>query len=347
MKFGLIGVGYWGRNYLRLIRESAAADVAWICDASPSSLESVHELAGEARMTGDPRDVLDDAAVDAVVIATPASTHFDLARAALEAGKQVLCEKPLALTVEQCQRLVEISEDEARVLFVGHTFIYNPGVRAAHRLVRDGVLGRVRHCDATWAAPGPVRHDVDAVWDLAPHPISILTSLFGSVREVAATGQSILNGANRADLAVVHLVFDCDATAHVHVSWVAPLKVRALTITGDRRVAVFDDLATRDKLRLFETEAALASTTRFGEASGRASAAPSGPVAIEGIPAVEPLRAQLDHFLECCKTGVTPESNGERGEAVVRILQAAQRSLDAGGEHMTLSRAARPARASA
>jgi predicted dehydrogenase len=342
MNFALIGVGYWGRNYLRLIGESRLANVVAICDASCSSLESVRDLAGTAQLTDDPRDVLDDAAVEAVVIATPASTHFELARAALEAGKQVLCEKPLALTVEECERLIQISEGEARVLFVGHTFIYNPGVRAAQRLVREGALGRVRHSDATWAAPGPVRHDVDAVWDLAPHPISILTSFFGTVTEVAATGQTILNGDGRADLAVVHLVFDSGATAHVHVSWVAPLKVRSLTITGDHRVAVFDDLATKDKLRLFETEAALAATTGgFGRASTRAAAAPSGPVAVEDIPAVEPLRAQLEHFVECCRTGVTPESSGERGETVVRILEAAQESLDSGGRHVALARSPR------
>jgi predicted dehydrogenase len=341
MKFAVIGVGYWGRNYIRVIGDSPAAEVAWICDASSSSLASIRNLVPEARVTDDLWDVLEDDHVDAVVVATPASTHFDIARAALDAGKQVLCEKPLALTVSQCETLIDVADNEARVLFVGHTFIYNPGVRAAQQLVRDGALGRVRHCDATWAAPGPVRTDVDAVWDLAPHPISILTSFFGSVAEVGATGQAILNGANRADLAVVHLVFDCDATAHVHVSWIAPRKVRSLTITGDRRVAIFDDLASEEKLQLFETEAALAHTTpSVGGASARAAAAPGGPVAIRNISAVEPLRAQLDHFVECCEGGVTPESSGERGEAVVRLLEAAQESLESGGRHVTLARAA-------
>jgi predicted dehydrogenase len=341
MNFALIGVGYWGRNYIRVIGDSPAADVVCICDASSSNLESIHDLAPGPRLTDDLRDVLEDDEIDAVVVATPASTHFDIARAALEAGKQVLCEKPLALTTGQCEKLIEIADGEARVLFVGHTFIYNPGVRAAQQLVRDGMLGRVRHCDATWAAPGPVRDDVDAVWDLAPHPLSILTSFFGSVTDVSATGQAILNGADRADLAVVHLSFHGGATAHVHVSWVAPRKVRSLTITGDRRVAIFDDLAAADKLQVFETEAALARTTPgVGEASTRAAAAPGAAVAIRDIPAVEPLRAQLDHFVECCKTGVMPESNGERGQAVVRILEAAQASLGSGGRRVQLASAA-------
>src|SRR5436190_18099635 len=307
MRFAIIGVGYWGRNYVQVIGDSPNTEVAAVCDASSANLRSIQELVPRARVTHDLREVFEDD-VDAVVVATPASTHFEIARAALEAGKQVLCEKPLALTGEQCETLIRVADDEARVLFVGHTFIYNPAVRAARQLVQDGALGRVRHCEATWAAPGPVRTDVDAVWDLAPHPISILTSFFGSVAEVAATGQAILNGASRADLAVVHLVFDCDATAHVHVSWIAPRKVRSLTITGDRRVAIFDDLASDEKLQLFETEAALARTTpAVGGASTRAAAAQGGPVAIQDIPAVEPLRAQLNHFVECCRTGVTPE----------------------------------------
>jgi predicted dehydrogenase len=341
LNFGVIGVGYWGRNYLRVIGDAPDARVVSVCDASSASLESIRDLAPQARLTAHLDDVLGNDNVEAVVVATPASTHFDITRAALHAGKQVLCEKPLALTAVQCERLIEAAEDEALVLFVGHTFIYNPGVRAAQRLVRDGTLGRVRHCDATWAAPGPVRSDVDAVWDLAPHPLSIVTSFFGSVVEVAATGQAILNGVNRSDLAVVHLTFDGGATAHVYVSWVAPQKVRRLMITGDRRVAIFDDLATEDKLQLFDTEAALATTTpSIGKASTRAAAAPSGPVAIRDIPAVEPLRAQFDHFVECCRTGVTPESSGERGEAIVRILEAAQRSLGAGGRPVELARAA-------
>jgi predicted dehydrogenase len=342
MRFAVIGVGYWGGNYVRVIGDSLAAELVCVCDASPSSLRSIRNVAPDARFTCDLDEVLDDDEVDAVVVATPASTHFEIARSALEAGKQVLCEKPLALTTEQCEALIDTADSEGRVLFVGHTFIYNPGVRAAQQLLREGALGHVRHCDATWAAPGPVRTDVDAIWDLAPHPISILTSFFGSVAEVAATGQAILNGADRPDLAVVHLVFDCDATAHVRVSWIAPRKERSLTITGDRRVAIFDDLASDDKLQLFETKAALARTTSgIGGPSSRTNAAPGGPVAIQEIPTVEPLRAQLDHFVECCKGDVTPESSGERGEAVVRILEAAQESFESGGRHVELARAAR------
>ncbi len=331
MRFAVIGLGYWGRNYLRLIGERSEAEVVAVADVSAEALgRAARELPG-VRATTDPFEALSAEEVDAVVIATPAPTHFALAVAALETGKQVLCEKPLAMTVSDCERLMSAAEETGNLLFVGHTFIYNPAIQVARKLMSERALGVIRHCHATWTAPGPIRLDVNAVWDLAPHPISILVHLLGcQPTAIAATGQAILH-AEREDVAFVHLRFGDAATADVHLSWLAPRKVRALTITGDRRVVVFDDLAGQDKLRIFDTPSleddgyVPVGSSDFRRPFERPSYVPS-------MSSLEPLAAQLDHFVECCRIGIKPQSGGLSGHEVVRILELAQLSLRCGGE---------------
>jgi predicted dehydrogenase len=332
MRFALIGLGYWGRNYLRLLGEKHEVEVAAVCDTSSAALADVLVDHPAARVTADLSDAISDD-VDAVIIATPATTHFDIAFAALASGKNVLCEKPLAVSSEDCQVLLDLAEENGAVLFVGHTFIYNEAIRATRDLVLGGDLGRVRHCHASWMAPGPVRHDVNSIWDLAPHPVSILVWLFGQPTKVQARGQAVLAGRRREDVALVSLWFEHSVTADVQVSWVAPKKVRALTVTGDKRVAVFDDTVREDKLQVFDTESALAFTTApvGAGASSRITAAAGGPAHLADAPLVEPLRAQLDHFLDCCEHGITPESSGTSGQVVVRALEAAQLSLENDG----------------
>jgi len=229
------------------------------------------------------------------------------------------------MTVAESEELLGLAEDSGQTLFVGHTFVYNPAVRAARSLVRDGELGSRLHCHATWAAPGPVRSDVNALWDLSPHPISILTYLLGrGPTSVAATGQTILD-TDREDIVFLHLEFSESATADIHVSWLARLKTRTVTLTGGRRVAIFDDMAQKEKLRVFETSAAT-----DGSRSERVERVPDQPIHVPQISAVEPLAAQLDHFLECCHSGITPQSSGLAGQCVVAVLEAAQESLRSG-----------------
>jgi predicted dehydrogenase len=337
MRFALIGLGYWGRNYLRLLGEKNEVEIAAVCDTSLVALDDVLADTPAARVTADFSNAISDD-IDAVIIATPATTHYDIAFAALESGKHVLCEKPLAITSHECQELIDLAEETGAVLFVGHTFIYNHAIRATRDLVTGGDLGRVRHCHAAWMAPGPVRYDVNSIWDLAPHPISILIWLFGQPIKVQARGQAVLAGRQREDVALVSLWFEHSVTADVQVSWVAPKKVRALTVTGDKRVAVFDDTVREDKLQVFDTEAALAFTTApaGAGASARTTAAAGGPAHLADVPPIEPLRAQLDHFLDCCVHGISPESSGTSGQVVVRALEAAQRSLESDGARVSL-----------
>ncbi len=330
MRFGLIGLGYWGHNYVRLLQSEPDAQLAVVCDRSEAMLELARDAAGSSRTSTEPAEVFAADDVDAVIVATPASTHYELVRGALEGAKHVLCEKPLALDVDACRALVDLAEEVGRTLFVGHTFIYNSAIREARRLIRANELGSPLHVHAVWAAPGPIRSDVNALWDLAPHPVSILIDLLGSPPvAVSATGAAILEE-GREDVVSVHLYFDAAASADIHLSWLAPHKARTMTVTGSRAMIVFDDLAEQDKLKIFETRRVngLADAVRAGRAPTRKTSIPEVAVRVPRFPTSEPLAAQLRHFIDCCERGCLCESDGAAGSDVVHVLQVAQASLD-------------------
>jgi predicted dehydrogenase len=334
VRIGLIGLGYWGQNYVRVIEQAGNAGLVAMCDTKAPLIERARETARDARASNDPAKLLSSPDVDAVVIATPATTHYELARAALLAGKHVLCEKPLTMSADECERLIELADERKLTLFVGHTFVYNPAVRAAGAFVADDELGPALYAQAVWAAPGPVRKDVDALWDLAPHPVSILMHVFDAEPTcVTATGQAVLVP-GRADVVSLHLRFDERLSASLHLSWLAPVKVRTVTITGRRRIALFDDLEPVDKLRLFDTESL---RTNGAHPTERTLALPTEPVHVPAIPSGEPLASQFDHFLACCRDGLTPESDGHAGTNVVKVLEAAEASLAEGGRLMELA----------
>ena len=335
LRCAILGLGYWGRNYVRVVGERRDAVLVAVCDPSEDAVEAARAASADHapwRVTCDPREVFAADDIDAVVVATPATSHFDLVHEALDAGKHVLSEKPLAMSTDACRHLVDTAVRAGKTLLVGHTFVYNPAVRAAKKLVAAGDLGDILHLHAVWSASGPVRHDVNALWDLAPHPISIMTYLVGRPTAVSATGQRILPG-DLEDLATLHLRFGNRATADIHVSWLGPRKTRMLTITGARRVAIFDDMAGPDKLRVYET----AADDLLLAEPGRLSEVFEAPAHIPAIPASEPLVAQVAHFVECCRLGVTPQSNGLTAHHVVGVLEAAQQSLAEGGAPMVVA----------
>jgi predicted dehydrogenase len=337
VNFGLIGLGYWGQNYVRLIGQTDAVELTAMCDTSPELVDFARPAAPAARGTSRPDELLAADDVDAVVIATPARTHFELVSTALANGKHVLCEKPLAMTAAECERLIELAEAAERTLFVGHTFVYNDAVRAARDFIARDELGATLYAQATWAAPGPVRHDVNALWDLAPHPVSILMHVLRCQPvSVAATGQAILDG-EREDVVSLHLRFEDGAAADVHLSWLAPQKVRSLMITGARRIAIFDDMVKVDKLRLFDTSQLNLNGVHPSAPPKRTIALAEEPVEVPEIPVGEPLAAQFAHFLECCRLGLTPESDGRAGTNVVKVLEAAEMSLESGGQPTEVS----------
>jgi predicted dehydrogenase len=336
MRFALAGLGYWGQNYVRLVTGLKDVDLAVVCDASEEMVAYTCEVATEARGSTDALEAVRADDVDAVVVATPATTHYELVLAALQAGKHVLCEKPLTMSAAGCEHLISVADAAGRTLFVGHTFVYNAAVRAMRELAAVEELGPSVHAHAVWAAPGPVRRDVSALWDLAPHPISILQYVLRRTPiAVSAGGQSILVR-GREDITFLRLFYDDTLSADVQLSWLAPRKVRSLTLTGGRRVAVFDDTVPAQKLEIFDTASLSTNGAHDAGPDKRKAMLPPIPVHVPQIAGVEPLRAQLDHFLECCRRGLTPESDGKAGTNVVRVLEAADESLRDGGRVVAL-----------
>jgi predicted dehydrogenase len=316
------------------VTELPEAELAMVCDKSPEALEFVQARISGARTVSDADDVFSADDVDAVIVATPTSTHHELALDALVAGKDVLCEKPLAATVAQCDELVDAARRHERILFTGHTFLFNPAVRRMRALIDEGALGRLIYAHAARTGLGPIRQDVNALWDLAPHDLSILFYLFG--REpvtVSATGQSFLREGVE-DVVFAQLAFDDGAIAGIHVSWLDPYKVRRVTAVGDRQMVVFDDVAVDEKLKVFDKGASYDATsesargTEFGEYR---AVIRDGDITIPKVPAREPLKEQLAEFVRCCASREQPASDGANGRRVVAVLEAGTESLRRAG----------------
>lgn len=333
LRIGIVGLGYWGPNYARVVTELPGAELAWVCDASAAALESIGSRY-PARTTTSTDELFAADDVDAVIIATPTSTHAALAVAALNAGRHVLCEKPLAASVADCDDVIAAAEEGDRILFVGHTFIFNPAVRQMRELIAGGEMGTLLYAHSARTGLGPIRQDVNALWDLAPHDLAILFHLFG--REpisVTATGQSFLREGVE-DVVFASMRFEDGAIAGVHVSWLDPYKVRRVTAVGDQRMVVFDDIAMDEKLKVFDRGASYeavsesARGTEFGEYRALVR---DGEIRIPKVAAREPLKEQVGAFVECCVTGSQPETGGAEGRRVVAVLEAATLSLRSGG----------------
>jgi predicted dehydrogenase len=330
LRIALIGLGYWGPNYARVVTELPDAELVMLCDTSPDALEFMRTRAPQARATTSAEDVFAADDVDAVIVATPTSTHYVLALGALEAGKHVLCEKPLAATVAECDDLIEAAARAERVLFTGHTFLFNPAVRRMRELIDGGAMGRLLYAHAARTGLGPIRQDVNALWDLAPHDLSILFYLFGHEPvSVSATGQSFLREGVE-DVVFAQLTFESGALAGIHVSWLDPYKVRRVTAVGDERMVVFDDIAVDEKLKVFDKGAsydAISESTRGTEFGEYRAVIRDGDITIPKIPAREPLKEQVSELIRCCTEGKQPSTDGHNGRRVVAVLEAATESL--------------------
>ena len=334
LRIGLIGLGYWWPNYARVVSELPGAELVAVCDSSAEALEFMRSRLAGVRSTTDPAELFGSADIDAVIVATPTWTHAQLALEALSAGKHVLCEKPLAQSVEECDLLIAEAERVGKILFVGHTFLFNPAVRRLHELVQGGSIGRLLYAHTARTGLGPVRQDVNALWDLAPHDLAILFHLFAQEPvSVSARGQSFLREGVE-DVVFAQLAFDGGALAGIHVSWLDPYKVRRVTAVGDQKMVVFDDVAVDEKLRVFdkgasyETVSESARGTEFGEYRALIR---DGDITIPKIPSQEPLKEQVAEFVRCCATGDRPLTDGLAGRRVVAVLEAATESLQRDG----------------
>jgi predicted dehydrogenase len=338
VRLGLVGLGYWGPHFARIAHEHAEAELVWCCDRSEQALELPRRRFPTVRRTTSFDDLVADESLDALIIATPTRTHAELAVAGLEAGKHVLVEKPLAASTAEIDRIAAAQGD--RVVMVGHTFVYNSAIVQVRDLVRSGGLGRVQYMDSVRVALGPIRQDVNALWDLGAHDVSIfLDVLPGQPVTVTAVAQDYLRE-DHPDVVYFSVRFDDGVLAHSHVSWLDPYKVRRITLVGEERMVVFDDVAPDERLKILERGASYDAPAE--EARGRSfgeyrAVLREGTITIPKLPGGEPLGTQFDEFLSAIQQRRAPYSGIEEARDVVRVLEAAQRSLERGGGPESLS----------
>lgn len=329
----VVGTGGWGKNLVRNYHEIPAARLKYVCDLDQARLAEFASRMRDVTMTDDFQQVLGDPEIEAVVIATPAPTHFSLARQALEAGKDVYVEKPFTLDTADAETLISLAQDRQRILMVGHLLEYHPVVTRLKEMIDQDELGNVMYIYSQRLNLGTVREDENALWNFAPHDISTILFLLGKEPvKLSAQGQCYLQEGIE-DVVFLTMYFADDTMAHIHVSWLDPHKTRKFTIVGAKKMAVFDDLDPTEKLRIYDKGARLnTSYNTFAEYLGLRF----GDVTIPHMQIGEPLRAECNHFLECVRTRQQPLSDGADGLRVVKVLTAAQRSLEQNGEQILL-----------
>jgi len=326
VQIGVVGLGYWGSNVARNLEGIDACELSWCCDTSEESRARAQEALPGARLTGELDDLLADGSLDAVAVATPVSTHAELAERVLAAGKHCFVEKPMAQSAAEAERLAGIAEESGLVLMAGHLLEYHPGVEALRELVGSGELGEVHYVYSQRLNLGKLRADENALWSLGAHDVSVVLALTGEAPvAVSARGESYVRD-RVEDVVFCHLRFASGVTAHMHLSWLDPHKERRFTVVGSQRMASFDDMAEERKLTVYD-KGFDADAVAAGEFVARSGDAHNPPLAD-----VEPLRVECEHFIECVRSGEQPRTDGGSGVRVVRVLEALQASLEAGGE---------------
>lgn len=327
VRVAAVGCGYWGPNVIRNLSEIRGFDLRWVCDADPARLDPVAMRYPSAQATTSIDDVFADSDVEAIYLATPVSTHYELTRRALDLGKHVLIEKPLATTIQQAEELAELAAARGLTLLVGHTFVFSPPVRTVKQLIDSGVIGPIYYVETTRVNLGLFQKDVSVLWDLGPHDLSILMYWLGEVPvHVSARGRSYL-GEALEDVAFLTLEFPSGILAQLQISWLSPTKLRRTSIVGRQKMIVYDDLEPVEKVKIFD-RGVDHQPASFGEFQLTYR---SGDILSPRVDTTEPLKVECEHFLECIRTGRTPDASPQSAVDVVRVIQAAERSLRRGG----------------
>jgi predicted dehydrogenase len=323
INFGVIGYGYWGPNVVRNLDSLEDARVLAIADMSSSARARAHKAYPGIRITDDTAEVVSSPDIDAVAIITPVWTHFELAKAALENGKHAFVEKPFTSNAAQAEELIDLAADNNLRLMVDHTFLFTAAVKKIKQFLQDGTLGKLYYYDSTRVNLGLFQHDVNVIWDLAPHDLSIVDYLIGqSPEEIVATGQTHLNGFE--DVAFITLYFPDEVIAHINVNWLSPVKVRTTLIGGAKKMLVWNDLEADEKLKIYDKGVQI--TSREGLYNLLVNYR-SGDMWAPKLEQVEALRQELSYFVDCIMQGQTPFNDGVAGLRVVRMLEAANNSL--------------------
>lgn len=342
IRLGVIGLGYWGPNLVRVLSGFRDCQVTVLCDLNAARLRDLCERFPGVRGTRNVEEALGSHDVDAVVIATPTKTHFPLAKAALERGLHVFVEKPLAVSSDECESLVEIADAYDRTLFVGHVFLYSAAVVKLKEMVTRGELGELYYISSARRNLGPVRRDVSALWDLAPHDVSIMLELMGATPvSVSCSGLAHLNHEIH-DVCSLSMTFEQKRMGIVHVSWLDPHKKREMTVVGSRKMAVYNDLEPLEKIKVYDhgVEGPMYSES-FGEFQFSYR---YGDTYSPRLAEVEPLKAECRAFLDAILTGVKPRTDGRNGLDVVRVIEAADLSLHSDHREVQVRKSSLPSR---
>jgi predicted dehydrogenase len=332
VRVGAVGCGYWGPNVIRNLDAVSGFDLRWVCDLDAVRLHPIAARYPSARATTDLDDLFDDASLDAIYLATPVSTHYELARRALLQGKHVLIEKPLATTVERAEELAALAAARGVTLMVGHTFVFSPPVRKVKELIDSGLIGPIYYVETTRVNLGLFQKDVSVLWDLGPHDISILLYWLGEVpTRVSARGRSYL-GEALEDVAFLTLEFPSGILAQVQISWLAPSKLRRTSVVGRQKMIVYDDLEPVEKVKIFD-RGVDRQPVSFGEFQLTYR---SGDILSPRLDPTEPLYLECEHFLQCIRGSRVPDASPQSGVDVVRVIQAAERSLRCEGEPQSI-----------
>jgi len=332
LRVGVIGYGYWGPNIVRNLQSLEGARVAAICDPDAKAQQRARQAFPHLEITAEASDLLTSPEIDAVAVITPVWTHFELAQKALENGKHVFVEKPFTCASAQAKRLIELAAKRQLTLMVDHTFLFTGAVRKIRQLIDEGTLGDLYYYDSTRVNLGLFQHDINVIWDLAPHDLSIMDYLIQDQPEaVVATGESHLNGL--ADVAYITVYFPGNVIAHINVNWLSPVKVRTTLIGGEKKMLVWNDLDPDEKVKIYDKGAEVSKREGVYEllVSYR-----TGDMWAPKIEQSEALRTELGHFIACIRNRERPLNDGLAGLRVVQMLEAADRSLKDRGKTVLL-----------
>jgi predicted dehydrogenase len=323
VKFGVVGYGYWGPNVVRNLDRLESAEVVAVCDKSPASRKKVAKAYPDVLVTEDSAELMSSPDIDAIAVVTPVWTHYELAKAALLNDKHIFVEKPFTSNAAQAQELIELAAQRNLKIMVDHTFLFTGAVTKIKQLLDDGSLGKLYYYDSTRVNLGLFQHDVNVVWDLAPHDLSIIDHLIEQTPEaISATGQTHLNG--HEDVAYITVYFPDKVIAHINVNWLSPVKVRTTLIGGEKKMLVWNDLEVDEKIKIYDKGVKVTSREGLYDLLVHYR---SGDMWAPQIEQVEALTRELSYFVDCITNDKTPVNDGEAGLRVVRMLEAANESI--------------------
>jgi len=323
VRFGIVGYGYWGPNVVRNLKQLPNTQVMTLCDLKVAARKRAHKDNPQVEIVSDPGEVLTSPEIDAIAVVTPVWTHYELAKAALENGKHVFVEKPFTSNTAQAEELIELAEKKNLKIMVDHTFLFTPAVRKIRELLNENILGKLYYYDSMRVNLGLFQHDINVIWDLAPHDLSIMDHLISERPEaIVATGQSHLNGLE--DIAFITLYFPDKLVAHVNVNWLSPVKIRTTLIGGEKKMLVWNDQAADEEVKVYDKGVTVTSPEGVYNLLVNYR---SGDMWAPRLERAEALSRELSYFVDCVLNDKNPMNDGQAGLRVVKMLEASNESI--------------------